>query len=133
VTVASTAHSVSGDSAVWITTPGGLFNAQLITYSAIPEAPTPVMLFVGFTDPSLNEAPLPPGTYAVAAADPSIPVVALSGDGFQALADSGTLTVITPRADSLFEGSLVAWLQDTSTSSPTHYHVHAQFAAVPFH
>jgi hypothetical protein len=133
ITVAGTRYAIAGDSAVWVSTGRGLFNTQIIIDTLIPGAPVPVTLFIGLQDSALAGAPLPPGLYQVSASDTTLPFVSLFGLGFQTLPDSGTLTVLSPRSDSLFEGKVKVWVHDTSTIAPTAYTITARFAAVPFH
>jgi hypothetical protein len=133
VTTGSSSYTVGGDSAIWVTTGLNLFNAQLVTDSVVPGVPSPFTFFIGLQDSTLAFAALPPGNYHVSPSDSTLPSVALLATGFQALGDSGNVVVTIPRSAQLFEGRVDVWLHDTTTASPTVYHVTGLFSAVPFH
>lgn len=133
LTTGAASYRLGGDSAIWVTTGLNLFNAQLVTDAVVPGIPAPIMFFIGLKDSSLAFAALPPGNYHVSPSDTTLPSVALLAPGFQALGDSGNVVVTIPRSTHLFEGRVDVWLHDTSTATPTVYHVTGLFSAVPFH
>jgi len=132
ITTNATRYPFQSDSAVWITTPRGLFNAQFVAPTSVPGFPSPLLGFVALQDPNLNQLQLGPGAYALSSTDLTKPSFTLQGPVFQAAIDSGVLVVYTPRADTLFEGRLDAWVTDTTPAGAS-YRVRGRFSAVPFH
>ncbi len=133
LTAGSMSYRLGGDSAIWVTSGLNVFSARFVTDTVVPGIPTPFTFFIGLGDSSLAFAALPPGNYHVSPSDSTLPAVALLGSGFQALGDSGQVVVTIPRSAHLFEGRVDVWMHDTTSASPTVYHVTGLFSAVPYH
>ncbi len=133
LTTGAASYRLGGDSAIWVTTGLNVFSAGFVTDSVVPGIPTPFTFFIGLKDSSLALAALPPGNYHVSPSDSTLPAVALLASGFQAIGDSGQVVVTIPRSAHLFEGRVDVWMHDTTSASPTVYHVTGLFSAVPYH